>query len=56
MTGNKSTKLHDLFIGHARQHHDLIGCSETRTVVAQSVYALWTLTLESMCSCIVNKP
>jgi len=27
-------------IGHARQRHHLIGCSETRTVGAQSVRAL----------------
>jgi len=27
----------DAFIGHARQRHYLIGCSETRTVSAQSV-------------------
>jgi len=25
---------------HMRQRHDLIGCSETRTVCAQSVYVL----------------
>jgi len=29
LTCNKSTQLHDAFIGHARQRHDLIGCSET---------------------------
>ena len=34
LTFNKSTQLHDAFIGHARQRHDLIGCSETRTVSA----------------------
>ena len=38
MTCSKSTPLHDAFIGHARQRH-LIGCSETRTVGAQSVRA-----------------
>jgi len=30
----------------ARQRRDLIGCSETRTVGAQTVRALWTLPLE----------
>ena len=34
---NKATLLHESFIGHARQRHDLIGCSEIRTVGAQSV-------------------
>jgi len=37
---DKSTQLyyvHDEFISHARQRHDLIGCSEIRTVVAQPV-------------------
>jgi len=28
---------HDAFIGHARQRHDLIGCSETRSVGAEQV-------------------
>ena len=39
---NKSTKsLHDAFIDYARQRRDLTnGCSETRTVGAQSVLAL----------------
>jgi len=37
LTCNKSTQLHDAFIGHERQRRDLIGCSETRTVGAQSV-------------------
>jgi len=37
LTRNKSTQLHDAFIGHARRRHDLIGCSETRTVGAQTV-------------------
>ena len=46
LTCNKTTNLLDAFIGHARQRHDLIGCSETRTVGAQSVRALWTLPLE----------
>ena len=27
--------VHDVFTGHARQHRDLIGCSETRTVGAR---------------------
>jgi len=40
LTCNKSTQLHEAFIGRARQHHDLIGCSETRTVVASSVHVL----------------
>jgi len=45
-----STQLHDAFIGRrARQRHDLIGCSETRTVGARSVSALWTLLLEYHC-------
>ena len=43
---NKSTQLRDAFIGQASQRHDLIGCSETRTVGAQSVRALWTPPLE----------
>ena len=34
---------------HARQRHDLIGCSETRTTGAQSVRMLWTLPLEYTC-------
>jgi len=37
LTCNKSTQFHDAFIGHARQRHDLIGCSETRTVGARRV-------------------
>ena len=35
------------FIGHARQYHDLIGCSETRTVRAQSVLNRCIPTLSS---------
>jgi len=31
LTCNKSTQLHNAFIGHARQRHDLIGCSETNS-------------------------
>jgi len=31
LTRNKSTQLHNAFIGHARQRHDLIGCSETNS-------------------------
>ena len=31
------SELVDTFIGYARQRHNLIGCSETRTVDAQSV-------------------
>ena len=27
LTCNKSTQLRDTFTGHARQHHDLIGCT-----------------------------
>jgi len=34
LTDNKATQIHDTFIGHARRHHDLIGCSETRTLCA----------------------
>ena len=65
LTRNKLTQLHDAFVGHARQRHDLIGCSRTRTVGSQSVRALWTLPLEYTCSepqfslvrlCAVNKP
>ena len=33
-------QLHDAFIGHALQRHDLIGYSETGTVGAQSVCVL----------------
>ena len=40
LTCNLSTQLHFAFICHARQRHDLIGCSETRTVGAQSVRVL----------------
>jgi len=40
LTCNKSTQLHDAYTGHERQCHDLIGCSETRTVGAQSVLNL----------------
>ena len=43
------TQLYDAFIGHARLRHDLLGCSETRSVGAQSVRALWTLPLEYAC-------
>jgi len=32
MTCDKSTQLHDAFIGRARQRRGLIGCGETRTV------------------------
>ena len=32
--------LDDAFVGHPRQRHDVIGCSETRTVGAQSVRTL----------------
>ena len=42
---NWPTQLHDDFIGHMHQHHDLIGCSETRAVDALSVCSLWTLPL-----------
>ena len=43
----KSTQLHGAFIGHARQRHDLIGYSETRTVGAQSVESIrvWTFVI-----------
>jgi len=40
LTCSKLTQLHDACIGHARRRHDLIGCSETRSVGAQSVRAL----------------
>jgi len=50
LTCNKSTQLHDTFIDHARQSQHLIGCSETRTVCAESVGALQTLELESVYS------
>ena len=40
LTRNKSTQLHDAFVGHERQLHDLIGCRKTGTVGAQSVHAL----------------
>ena len=50
---NKSTQLRDAFIGQASQRHDLIGCSETRTVGAQSVRALWTPPLEYTSSVLV---
>ena len=39
-------RLHGAFIGHARLRH-FIARSETRTVGAQSVRALWTLSSES---------
>ena len=34
---DKSTQIHDTFIGHARRCRATIGCSETRTVGARSV-------------------
>jgi len=37
---SKSTQLGGLGDGHARQRHDLIGCSETRTDGAQLVRVL----------------
>ena len=37
LTCNESTQLRYAFISHAREHNDLIGCSETRTVSGQSV-------------------
>jgi len=37
LTCNKSTQLHDAFIDHERRRHDLIGCSETRTVGVQPI-------------------
>jgi len=43
LTCNKSTQLHDAFIGRARQRHDVIGCSETRSVIAN-----WSL-VQFMC-------
>ena len=63
LTCNKSTQLYDAFIG---QHRDSIGCSETRTVSAQSVHTLWTLSMDwkarirnsspvQFSSCAVNK-
>jgi len=47
--GRVNWALHDALIGHVRQRHDLIGCSECpiRTSGAQSVRALWTLPLET---------
>ena len=45
LTCNKSIQLYDAFIGVARQRHDLIGCSETRTVGAQSVLSMCILIL-----------
>lgn len=35
LTCNKLTQLHNTFIGHTCQHHDLTGCCETKTVGAQ---------------------
>ena len=47
LNGTIVTQLHDdAFTGHVRQRHDLIGCSETRSVGARSVRALSTLPLE----------
>jgi len=40
LTCNRLSQIRDAFIGHAHQHHDLIGCSKTRTVVAQSVLVM----------------
>jgi len=37
---------HDAFIGHARQRHDLTGCSETRAVGAQNPFPMRLFTLE----------
>ena len=35
-----STQLQDTFIGHSLQRYNLIGCSKTRTVGAQSDHVL----------------
>jgi len=48
-------------IGHMHQHQDLIGCSETRTVCAQSVLSTCIpctqlYTAVQFSSCAVNKP
>ena len=61
-----STQLHDAFIGHERQRHDLIGCRETRSVNAQRVLdtcipmrGLFTLEFVrelEFRSCVVNEP
>ena len=40
LTCNRLSQIRDAFIGHAHQHHDLIGCSKTRTVVAQLVLVM----------------
>ena len=40
LTCNKSTQLHDTFIGHARQRNVLIGCIETRAGGDQPFRAL----------------
>jgi len=43
------TQLHDAFVGHALERHDSIGCSETRSLGAQSVLntriPVWLFTL-----------
>ena len=53
-------QLHDAFIGHERQRHDLIGYDETRTVGARSVlntcipvrleFVNWRVVLFSSCA------
>ena len=49
-TCNNSTQLqHDAFIGHARQRHDLIGCSETMTLGAQQVLDKYVF----QCGCLI---
>ena len=64
---NQSTQLLDAFVGHVRQRHGVIGCSETRTVGAHSILnicipmRLFALELASwssvhISSCAVNKP
>jgi len=53
---NKSTQLHDAFIGHARQLHDLIGCSETRTFGAPVGMYVFRTEFVQFSSCAVNKP
>ena len=61
---NKSTQLHDAFIGHARQRHDLIGYCETRTASVQRVLGTivhcgcshWGLVQFSLWAVNVNPP
>jgi len=52
LTDNKATQIHDTFIGHARRHHDLIGCSETRTLCSWLILNTPILMRLFTCGCL----